>query len=83
MTSTGGVKDASGKLIHRLTPKESKDLMQKQIATDGMIPKLEACIHVVSNGINGAHIIGSKKHSILEEIFTSKGIGTMVMKNDG
>lgn len=50
----------------------------------GMRPKMEACIRAIDGGVNQAHIIdGRKKHSILNEIFTSAGIGTMVVRGEG
>jgi acetylglutamate kinase len=46
----------------------------------GMIPKMEACLHAVQGGVPGAHVIdGRLAHSVLLEIFTSHGIGTMVL----
>ncbi|WP_418968785.1 acetylglutamate kinase [Alloscardovia omnicolens] len=50
----------------------------------GMRPKMEACIRAIDGGVSQAHIIdGRKKHSILNEIFTSAGIGTMVIAGEG
>jgi acetylglutamate kinase len=80
LTATGGVFDKKGKLIPKLTIKEAKDLIKKGVATGGMIPKLEACMEAVTSGVAGAHIIGARQHSIVEEVFTSSGIGTMVTK---
>lgn len=49
----------------------------------GMIPKVEACIKAMENGVKRTHILnGTRKHSILAEIFTDKGIGTMIVKED-
>lgn len=80
LTATGGVFDKKGCLIPKLTVKEAKGLIKNGVATGGMIPKLEACMEAVNSGVAGAHIIGAKKHSIIEEVFTSRGIGTMVTK---
>ena len=50
----------------------------------GMRPKMEACVRAIDGGVPQAHIIdGRKPHSILNEIFTSAGIGTMVMPDEG
>jgi acetylglutamate kinase len=50
----------------------------------GMRPKMEACVRALDGGVRQAHIIdGRKPHSILNEIFTSAGIGTMVVPEDG
>lgn len=78
MTPTGGVLDKAGNLIPKLTVKEAKELIKKGVATGGMIPKLEASIEAIKCGVKTAHIIGSGEHSILEEVFTSSGVGTMV-----
>ncbi len=49
------------------------------IVDKGMIPKVEACITAVANGVERAHIIdGRQAHALLIEIFTDQGIGTMV-----
>ena len=46
-----------------------------------MIPKIETCVKAVENGVKSCHIIdGRKKHSLLLEIFTTDGIGTMIYK---
>jgi acetylglutamate kinase len=48
--------------------------------SEGMIPKVEACIHALNNNVSRTHIIdGRLSHSMLLEIFTDKGIGTMVV----
>lgn len=50
----------------------------------GMRPKMEACVRAIDGGVPRAHIIdGRKPHSILNEIFTTDGIGTMVVPEDG
>lgn len=70
-----------GRLIPTLTVKQAKAKIRKGIATAGMIPKLEAGIYAVSNGVKKAHLInGDKKHALLIEIYTDKGIGTEVVK---
>ncbi|MEE3490911.1 MAG: acetylglutamate kinase, partial [Methanobrevibacter sp.] len=49
--------------------------------TGGMIPKIETCVKAIENGVKSCHIIdGRKKHSLLLEIFTTNGIGTMIYK---
>ncbi|MCG8571442.1 MAG: acetylglutamate kinase, partial [Spirochaetes bacterium] len=47
---------------------------------DGMIPKVKACIRAIENGVKRTHILdGREKHSILLEIFTDTGLGTMII----
>ena len=54
-------------------------LKEEGIITGGMIPKLDCCVSAIENGVLNAHIIdGTKKHSILIELLTDTGIGTMI-----
>lgn len=66
-------------IIRRIHVDELKELVKEGVITGGMIPKVETCINAVENGVKTAHILdGRVKHSILLEIFTKDGIGTMV-----
>jgi acetylglutamate kinase len=68
-------------LIKRVKIDEIMELIDKGVVTDGMIPKVSTCINAIENGVKSAHIIdGRIKHSVLLEIFTKKGIGTMITK---
>lgn len=79
LTDVEGVLDSKGKLISNLTTGESKSLITKKVAKGGMIPKLNCAIDAVSSGVHNAHIIdGRFEHSVLLEIFTDKGIGTII-----
>ena len=52
----------------------------RKIVTEGMIPKTECCIRALAQGVKAAHIIdGRVEHSLLLEIFTNSGIGTMIV----
>jgi acetylglutamate kinase len=65
-------------LLSYLTLMDAKELLGKVDA--GMVPKLEACIRAVQQGVPQAHVIdGRKPHSLLLEVFTDEGIGTMVV----
>ncbi len=69
-------------LIKRMTVAEAEDYIEEGIITGGMIPKLECCIGAINGGVRRCHIInGTHPHSILIELFTSRGIGTMVTNN--
>lgn len=71
--------DDPDSIIRRIHVDELKELVKEGIITGGMIPKVETCINAVENGVKTAHILdGRKEHSILLEIFTKDGIGTMV-----
>jgi acetylglutamate kinase len=81
MTDVEGVYDKNKKLINEINPTEAKDLIDKKIVQGGMIPKLLNSIDAVENGVKGVVIIdGRKLHSILYEIFSDEGAGTLVRK---
>ncbi|MCI5866476.1 MAG: acetylglutamate kinase [Methanosphaera sp.] len=66
-------------LIRRIRTDELRELIKDGTIAGGMIPKIETCINAVENGVKTAHILdGRLNHSILLEIFTKHGIGTMV-----
>ena len=66
-------------IIKKIRIDEIEDLIENGIVTDGMIPKVETCANAIKNGVKSAHIIdGRIKHSLLLEIFTTYGIGTMI-----
>ncbi|AAM25626.1 MULTISPECIES: acetylglutamate kinase [Caldanaerobacter] len=68
-------------LISRMDLEHAKKLMDSGRINGGMIPKLKCCIKAVENGVKRAHIIdGRLTHSLLLEIFTDEGIGTMIGK---
>ena len=65
-------------LLSELSASGARALMQKVDA--GMIPKLEACVRAVEQGVPQAHVVdGRQPHSLLLEVFTSEGIGTMIV----
>ena len=81
MTDVEGVYDKNKKLINEIKPTEAKDLIDKKIVQGGMIPKLLNSIDAVENGVKGVVIIdGRKLHSILYEIFSDDGAGTLIRK---
>ena len=66
-------------LIRKIKISEVPDLIEKGVISGGMIPKVETCVKAIENGVKSCHIIdGRKKHSLLLEIFTTNGIGTMI-----
>jgi len=81
MTDVAGVYDKNEKLINEIKPAEAKDLINKKIVEGGMIPKLLNSIDAIENGVKGVVIIdGRKLHSILYEIFSDEGAGTLIRK---
>ena len=68
-------------LIQRIHIDEIPALIEEGIISGGMIPKIETCVEALNNGVKSAHILdGRIKHTLLLEIFTKEGIGTMIYK---
>ena len=81
MTDIEGVIDNNNKLISEITPDLAKKMINQEIIKGGMIPKINTCIDAVNNGVRGVVIIdGRKPHSILFELFSDKGSGTLIRK---
>jgi len=81
MTDVEGVYDKTKKLISELKPDEAEKLIYDETISEGMIPKIRTCIDAVNNGVRGVVIIdGRKPHSILFELFSDKGSGTLIRK---
>ena len=73
-----------GTLISELTVTEAETLMGEGYIGGGMLPKLQNCIDAIENGVSRVHILdGRIPHCLLLEIFTNKGIGTAILKDDG
>ena len=76
-------KDDPSTLISLLTIDEAKSLMESGHVAGGMIPKLQNCINAINNEVNRVHILdGRIPHCLLLEIFTNKGIGTAILRNE-
>ena len=68
-------------LIQKIRISEVPKLIEDGVISGGMIPKIETCVKAIENGVKSCHIIdGRKKHSMLLEIFTTDGIGTMIFE---
>lgn len=79
LTDVEGVLDKHGKLIEELTVDEARELIRNGTITGGMIPKIEGCIEVVEAGVEAVVIINGKvPHSVLLELLTDHGAGTLV-----
>ena len=79
MTDTLGVLDENKELFHTLNEEQIDTLKEEEIIVGGMIPKVDACLHSINGGVSKAHILdGRVEHALLLEIFTSKGIGTVI-----
>ena len=79
MTDVSGVLDQDGQLIAELGINEVDRLRRDGTISGGMIPKIETCVEAVRNGVEAAVILdGRQPHSMLLEIFTDQGTGTLV-----
>ena len=79
MTNVEGVYDDQKKLISEIKPLDLENLIKWKVVQGGMIPKIQNCVDAVENGVKGVVILdGRKPHSILHEIFSDKGSGTLI-----
>ena len=79
MTNVEGVYDDQKKLISEIKPLDLENLIKWKVVQGGMIPKIENCVDAVQNGVKGVVILdGRKPHSVLHEIFSDKGSGTLI-----
>jgi acetylglutamate kinase len=79
MTNVEGVLDKEKKLITEISSSKILKMIEDEIITGGMIPKINTCLDAVNNGVRGVVIMdGRKNHSILNEIFSDEGVGTLI-----
>jgi len=82
LTDVAGVRREAKRpdtVVSRLSVRQAQELLRTGSAEGGMLPKLEASIHAVREGVKAAHIIdGTSPHSLLMEVFTDTGVGTMI-----
>ena len=76
-------KDDPDSLIHSLTTPEARELIASGAIESGMIPKVQACLETLEKGVRKIHIIdGRLRHSLLLEVYTSKGVGTEIIRQE-
>ena len=81
MTDVEGVLDKDKKLISEINSETANNMINDQSISGGMIPKIKTCIDAVNNGVTGVVIVdGRRQNSILFEIFSDKGAGTLIRK---
>ena len=81
MTNVEGVLDKNNKLIQEISSSKILEMIENQTITAGMIPKINTCLDAVNNGVTAVAIIdGRKQYSVLFEIFSDKGSGTLIRK---
>jgi acetylglutamate kinase len=80
LTDVDGVLDSSGTLISSIRAENINQMVEEKTISGGMIPKIECALEALKNGVEKVHIInGKKRHALLLELFTDKGIGTEVV----
>src|SRR5713101_3032883 len=80
LTDVKGIKDEEGKLVSTLARKDVARMVKKGTISEGMLPKVQACLTALEGGVRKTHVIdGRMPHAILLEIFTDKGIGTEIV----
>ena len=81
MTNVKGVLDKKKELVEEISSSEILEMIKNETITEGMIPKISTCLDAINNGVTAVGIIdGREKHSILFEIFSDKGSGTLIRK---
>jgi len=81
MTNVEGVLDKDKKLIEEISSSEILEMIKNETITGGMIPKIKTCLDAVNNGVTAVGIIDARpQHSILFELFSDKGSGTLIRK---
>ena len=81
MTNVEGVLDKKKKLIEEISSSEVLEMIKNETITGGMIPKINTCLDAISNGVTAVGIIDARpQHSILFELFSDKGSGTLIRK---
>ncbi len=79
LTNTPGILDSDGALISTLTTGELDSLAQRKVISEGMLPKVRCAQHALEGGVHTVQIIdGRIPHSVLLEVFTDKGVGTLI-----
>ncbi|RLA15269.1 MAG: acetylglutamate kinase [Gammaproteobacteria bacterium] len=82
LTNTAGVLDLEGKLLTGISPEETDQLIEQGIIHGGMLPKVGCALEAVKSGVKTGHIIdGRVKHSVLLELLTDSGVGTLIKGN--
>ncbi len=82
LTDVAGVLDQNKKLIHRLTVSQARAMIADGTISGGMIPKVEGCLSVIEQGVEGVVILdGRVPHAVLLELFTEHGVGTLIERD--
>lgn len=79
LTNTPGVLDSDGELVTGIDADKTKELIDQKVIHGGMLPKVDCALNAVKDGVKTSHIIdGRVKHSVLLELLTNSGVGTLI-----
>jgi acetylglutamate kinase len=80
LTDVKGIRDAKGRHVSTLSRKDMQRMVKRGTISEGMLPKVHACLTALEGGVRKAHVIdGRMPHAILLEVFTDRGIGTEIL----
>lgn len=80
ISNIDGIMDKNKKIISIIKKEKIQELIDNETIKDGMIPKVHACVKCIDNGVERTHILnGTKKNTIIYELLSDKGIGTMIV----
>ncbi len=80
LSDVPGILDENGALVSHVSMEQAKGLIKSGVVSKGMIPKVEACLRAL-DGVKRTHIIdGRTPHALIRELFTNRGVGTMITK---
>lgn len=78
LTDQDGILDSTGKLMNELDASDLQQLIEDGTVKDGMLAKVNTILHALQNQVTTVHVLNAKRpHSLLEELFTDKGVGTI------
>ena len=81
MTNVKGVLNREKKLISEINSSKILEMIEDKTITEGMIPKINTCLDAINNGVTAVGIIDARpQHSVLFELFSDKGSGTLIRK---
>jgi len=84
LTNTGGLMDRDGRVLTGLSVSSVNRLIEEKVISGGMLPKIRSALDAVLAGVRAAHIIdGRVEHAVLLEIFTDRGVGTLIQGRGG
>ncbi len=80
LTDVEGIQDRDGKLLSTLNTQDVQSLKKEGIIAGGMLPKVDACLQAMEQGVGKSHIVdGRVPHAVLLELFTDRGVGTQIL----